>query len=620
MYTLEKKRSTMGRKSHHTNERRIKKGVAMIGLKESMSRLPEEMQAFILSKLDGNTAAVAKRVCKLWNELLAGLETGLHFWLRCCLKEIPTTTLVELTKLTALSRGREATLRELAKHWTDSLGSKLPWMFWREVYAEYYRCGYIEGGLEKKTELYFFPLYGDASCLHIQDGAIYSGHRNGKVLCWQDIEDGVTCDVLYRHDRLVTGLAGLDMVTNTDALLSGAGNNVIVSSSKDTTLKIHDLDTEETKTLRVYSKQVNCVRSWGSDFVAGANGSMLQGQPVWRVTTGGEELSVDVIQELFSQSAADITAVAVWDHSVISGDEIGNIFHWHGSLEACRKPPSDDMCHIANLASPVKCLYLHDKRIVCFTADGFLHVCQDYDDREFVSYDTFDAVKKSPECIAIRASILAIGFQSGFVYLYHLPNKDSWTNLDLSKPASIVNTQQEHVNAVAIGDDGGGPCVVIATDGSFLTVIQWRRRTDESNGDQIEGMNGMKTDVNHGTTNGGLISEDIAPLKSETGNGLRIKENIDMEGKSTKCDNLKTEKDNCVKAEGHAVMKNKNSAESKTVDSDKSETDKEISEEKTENDSKTRGLIVLNKEMMESIDIQRWKNDIQIGRMTRDNT
>lgn len=72
MYTTEKKKETMSRKSHHINDRRIKKGVAMVGLKESMSRLPEEMQAFILSKLDGNTAAIAKRVCKLWNELLTG--------------------------------------------------------------------------------------------------------------------------------------------------------------------------------------------------------------------------------------------------------------------------------------------------------------------------------------------------------------------------------------------------------------------------------------------------------------------------------------------------------------------------------------------------------------------
>ena len=32
---------------------------------------------------------------------------------------------------------------------------------------------------------------------------------------------------------------------------------------------------------------------------------------------------------------------------------------------------------------------------------------------QFVSYDIYDAVKKSPECVSLRASILAIGFQSG---------------------------------------------------------------------------------------------------------------------------------------------------------------------------------------------------------------
>lgn len=63
----------------------------------------------------------------------------MHFWLRCCLKEIPSHMLVELTKLMQLSGGRETTLVELARHWIDGLESKLPWMCWREVYAEFYR-------------------------------------------------------------------------------------------------------------------------------------------------------------------------------------------------------------------------------------------------------------------------------------------------------------------------------------------------------------------------------------------------------------------------------------------------------------------------------------------------
>lgn len=241
-------------------ERRLKKSAGKIDLKESISCLPEEMQAFILSKLDGTTAAIAKRVCKLWNELITELETGLHFWLRCCLKEIPTATLVELTKLTLLEGGIDITLCELAKNWEKSLSSKLPWVFWREVYAEYYRCRYIVGGTEKKIDLYYFPLYGEVGCLHLQDGIIYSGHRNGNIMGWQNIEDGVTCDLIYKHDRRVTSIAGLDTVTSTSALLYGENKNIIVSSSKDTTLKVHNIDTEETETLRIYSKHVNCVR------------------------------------------------------------------------------------------------------------------------------------------------------------------------------------------------------------------------------------------------------------------------------------------------------------------------------------------------------------------------
>ena len=42
---------------------------------------------------------------------------------------------------------------------------------------------------------------------------------------------------------------------------------------------------------------------------------MLQGQPVWRVSCA-EDTSIDMVQQLFSQSASDITAVAIWDNIV----------------------------------------------------------------------------------------------------------------------------------------------------------------------------------------------------------------------------------------------------------------------------------------------------------------
>ena len=208
------------------------------------------------------------------------------------------------------------------------------------------------------------------------------------------------------------------------------------------------------------------------------------------------------------------------------------------------------------------------------------------------------------------------------MYVYHLPNEDSWNNLDLSKPASIINTQQEHINAVAIGDDGGGPCIVIATDGSFLTVIQWRRRKEENNG--VEDINGLKI-----VTTNDLVSEDSANLDMELSNGLTIKEDTVYE--SEKCDNLKkeqnkfAEQNKCFKLEDHAGLNSKKIPELNTEENAQVETDKEHSahngndstvEKTTESVSKTRGLIVLNNEMM----TQKWKTDLQFARMTQDDT
>jgi hypothetical protein len=68
-----------------------------------------------------------------------GFETCMHFWMRCCLREIPPYTLVELTRLMQLSGGRESTLVQQAADWKTALESNLHWMYWKQVYAEYWR-------------------------------------------------------------------------------------------------------------------------------------------------------------------------------------------------------------------------------------------------------------------------------------------------------------------------------------------------------------------------------------------------------------------------------------------------------------------------------------------------
>ena len=212
-----------------------------------------------------------------------------------------------------------------------------------------------------------------------------------------------------------------------------------------------------------------------------------------------------------------------------------------------------------------------------------------------------------------------------------MPNEESWNNLDLSRSASIVTTHQEHVNAIAIGDDGGGPCIVIATDGSFLTVIQWRRKPEENNCVKVEGINIVNSETNDGfgEANG---------LKTETSDGLTAMENIGMATCQNRSVELKTKQNICVKSMESDVMNIGRNDDLKTGENDKSETGKSNSlemrvsniekggknsvEKTTESSGKIRGILVLKGEVLDSIDVQRWENDMQFAQVNRedDNT
>ena len=64
----------------------------------------------------------------------------------------------------------------------------------------------------------------------------------------------------------------------------------------------------------------------------------------------------------------------------------------------------------------------------------------------------------------------------GKVFLYHIPDDNLWDSLNLEKPSQLIKTSVDHVNDIAIGDDGGGPVIVIATSGYCIHVIQFRRQ------------------------------------------------------------------------------------------------------------------------------------------------
>jgi hypothetical protein len=131
-----------------------------VAIARGFTELPEEIQAYILTRLDGASMVRAQRVCSLWRRLLHSLERHLHLWLTCCMRELSPDTLVELTGLTQLTRAREATVISTCR--------QLPWMFWKEVYAEHHRCGLVARGGERHTQLDCSLGCGKITCLALK--------------------------------------------------------------------------------------------------------------------------------------------------------------------------------------------------------------------------------------------------------------------------------------------------------------------------------------------------------------------------------------------------------------------------------------------------------------------
>ena len=124
----------------------------------SISDVPEELHMFILSQLDGQSLVRAKRSCKMWACLIENLEKYFHIWLMCCINEIP---LFSLTEIMGYSQ-RKIDYKNLVKSFR-----KLPWMFWREIYAEYRRGFMVEWTSPQVVDLFYDQSHSMVTALSL---------------------------------------------------------------------------------------------------------------------------------------------------------------------------------------------------------------------------------------------------------------------------------------------------------------------------------------------------------------------------------------------------------------------------------------------------------------------
>lgn len=138
-------------------------GVWFLQLRESKksemaSNFPNEVQENIFRHMDAENLMRAKKVCRRWNEIILNMEQRGSLWLEYCLREIPSYTLTDITKLQELS---VACRGNIYHH----VLSKLGWIFWKEIFKEYIRTRRIKLDLYVITNVRYSPHCGQVTAL-----------------------------------------------------------------------------------------------------------------------------------------------------------------------------------------------------------------------------------------------------------------------------------------------------------------------------------------------------------------------------------------------------------------------------------------------------------------------
>ncbi|XP_050415867.2 uncharacterized protein LOC126829782 [Patella vulgata] len=363
--------------------------------------LPKELQFHIISRLDGFSLLNVQKVCKLWLEIVESLETTVQIWKQCCLNDIPRNILVQLTGITELMNNRE--IKE---------STNLHWTFWKEIYLDYERMSLIRDYQPKTTQVMFTTQLSACTSLRLKDNILVSGHTDGSVVLWDTDDQGQGYfKFLTKHRSHVTAVDVLNTVENMRDIDDWVLGYKVISVSRDVGIHVNNPLTNAVQRFVHYSGSVNAVSCYGGRFVVAADSSILNGQPIWQVS---ESNSVDtrVTSTLYGHEESCISAVAMWNGEVLSGDVIGNLFKWKIPLDGsdCSKP-----IHIAKFSvSYTKAIYYDGHVIFCLLGDG--SICWRVGSSKFQTLPNtqeLEVFSATPVCMACRARLLAIGLNSG---------------------------------------------------------------------------------------------------------------------------------------------------------------------------------------------------------------
>ncbi|PVD34293.1 hypothetical protein C0Q70_05562 [Pomacea canaliculata] len=399
-----------------------------------MDTLPSELLCNILSNLDGRSLLAAASVCCKWQTVIQTISANSNIWFVCCLREININTLVALTGRTELviSNGIYKTKQ-----------AKDEWQYWKNIYLQYYRYTIlvINAYQQDPTDLEFrlLPLHSHS----VSDVGLVrpggSGNHENRILI-------ITVD-----------LAGYVNLCSFDGVPKAQ--------------------------LRVSSKHIKGVSTFGKYFTVGMHASMVPGVQVFKVEWQGVHLKIDIIMRLSGLLYSDINAVVLSHDKLAAGDQQGVLYLWNlPSLVGSDQNPSTVKMEDPCVRNPIQCLQMEasvsqivacQDSYVILLSNRTLIVLRPDGKLLRISVDALGSsagVQAEPICIATNGPVLGVGCQHGIVLLFNTHEDKWWTNLR----GSLMYTLRTHVNhVVSLAITYNGARTIVIAGGNHAEVYCW---------------------------------------------------------------------------------------------------------------------------------------------------
>ncbi|XP_061184545.1 uncharacterized protein LOC133192569 [Saccostrea echinata] len=425
------------------------------------TNFPNEVLENIFKHMDARSFMLNKKVCIRWKEIISKMEQMGNVWLDFCLLEIPKWILIDISKLyhdlVETSKG------DIFYH----MLSKMGWIFWKEIFKEYVRASHVKQDLYVMTNVKYNPDFGQVTALAFNDLVLYSGFENGGVCLWKNLD---TCqkstkviDLVYSPVQAIYCNPKGSMTSQLQGVSKKTETLMVVYKDKVKLCRNEDKKSKDNAALWQWQQEISrkpCENPHEFCSIPGGHLSSFEWYSGGYIHHAEETTKrISVCDDLLD---GNITAAAASKGKIVFGKNSGEVFFITSS---------SSVTMLDNLGSSVRWLIIKGRTILCLTDDSNIHVSANF--ATFRKLDAHKAFGCHVECIAWHASILVIGTKYGVIHVYHVPTEESLLKLDLSK-STVIHLNSEHVNAIAIGDDGSRPVVAVATDTvGIMHVIRW---------------------------------------------------------------------------------------------------------------------------------------------------